>query len=148
MPNLKTYHDNKNIYSVDMMISYVNTYEHSVVKLPMDNLIAQLNRKVWGEWSPMDVIEKMNLKKYKEDADRIQEADLSYPVIMSGKHIVDGYHRVAKAYSEGKKYVNAYIFDEDLMKKFILNRDMDFVKVHQHTDVSDILELWSKRFCK
>jgi hypothetical protein len=70
-------------------------------------------------------------------------------VIVTGKHtIVDGYHRIAKAYLEGKKYVDVYVFDAALMNKFILNKDMDFVKVHQHTSVYEVLELWSKRFCK
>ena len=41
-----------------------------------------------------------------------------------------------------------YIFDAELMNKFILNKDMDFVKVHQHTNIYQIIELWTKRFCK
>jgi hypothetical protein len=149
MPNFKTYHNNKNIFSVDMMLSYINIYGHKIVKLPIDVFIPQLTEKVWGDWSPLDVIEKINLKKYKDDAERIQRANLEYPVIVTGKHnIVDGYHRVAKAYLEEKKYVDAYIFDSELMNKFIINKDMDFVKVHAHTDINEILELWTKRFCK
>ena len=67
---------------------------------------------------------------------------------MTGKHIVDGYHRIAKAYLEKKKYIDVYIFKAELMNKFILNKDMNFVKVHQHTDIHEIIELWTKRFCK
>lgn len=131
------------------MLAYINTYGHPVVKLPIDELVPQLNEKVWGDWSPMDVLGKMNTKKYKENADRIRDANLSYPVILTGRHIiVDGYHRVAKAYLDKKKYVDTYIFNADLMNKFILNKDMDFVKVHQNTAIFTILELWSKRFCK
>jgi len=148
MPNLQTYHKYKNIYSVDMMISYIHIYGHEKVKLPIDDFIPQLKEKVWGDWSPMDVIEKFHLKKYKEDAERIQRANLTYPVIITGKHdIVDGYHRVAKAFLDKKKYVDVYIFDTELMNKFIINKDMDFVKVHKHTSVHEILELWAKRFC-
>ena len=144
-----TYHNFKNIYSVDMMLSYINVYGHAIVKLPIDTFIPQLKEKVWGEWSPMDVLEKMDMKKYKHNAERIKGAKLEYPVIVTGKHtIVDGYHRVAKAYLEGNKYVDVYVFDATLMNKFILNKDMDFVKVHQHTSVYEVLELWSKRFCK
>jgi hypothetical protein len=148
MPNLKTYHDTKNIFSVDMMISYVNVIKHPKLSVPIDVFIPQLDEKVWGDWSPLDVINNMNLKKYKEDAEQIQKADLSYPVIVTGKYkIVDGYHRVAKAYLEGKMYIDVYMFNSDLMNKFIINRDMDFVKVHKHTDVYEILDLWAKRFC-
>jgi len=149
MPNFKTYHNNKNIYSVDMMLSYINIYGHQIVKLPIDIFIPQLKEKVWTPWSPMDVIEKMHMKKYKDDAERIQKANLAYPVIVTAKHnIVDGYHRIAKAYLEKKKYVDVYIFDSELMNKFIINKDMNFVKVHQNTDIHEILELWTKRFCK
>lgn len=148
MPNLKTYHNNKNIFSVDMMLSYVNIFGHPKEKLPIDVFISQLEENVWGDWSPMDVINKLHLKKYKDDAERIEKANLSNPVIVTGKHkIVDGYHRVAKAYLEGKKHVDVYVFNSDLMNKFIINRDMDFVKVHSHTNVHEILELWAKRFC-
>jgi hypothetical protein len=148
MPNFKTYHNNKNIYSVDMMLSYINLYGHPIVKVPIEKFIPQLNENVWGEWSPMDVIKKIDSKKYKKDAELIQRANLEYPIIVSGKHIVDGYHRLAKAYLEDKKYINVYIFEAELMNKFILNKDMDFVKVHQHTAIYQIIELWTKRFCK
>lgn len=148
MPALKTFHNNKNIYSVDMMIAYINTFEHPVVKLPIEQFVPQLKQKVWGEWSPMDVIETMDSPKYKEDAARIRTANTAYPVILtSNRTVVDGYHRIARLYLERKTTVNAYVFDAALMNKFILDKNMDFVKVHQHTPVSDILDLWTKRFC-
>lgn len=148
MPALKTFHDNKNIYSVDMMVAYVNAFEHPIVKLPIEQLVPQLKEKVWGEWSPMDVIEKMDAKKYKEDAERIRTTNIAYPIIItSNRKIVDGYHRISRLYLDHGKTVNAYVFDAALMNKFILNKEMDFVKVHQHTPVSEILGLWTKRFC-
>lgn len=148
MPNFKTYHNNKNIFSVDMMISYVNLFGHPKVTLPVDVFIPQLEEKVWGDWSPTDVVNNMSVKKYKDDAEKIQKADLAYPVIVTGKHkIVDGFHRVAKAYLEGKKYIDVYVFNSDLMNKFIINRDMNFVKVHNQTSIHELIELWSKRFC-
>jgi len=129
------------------MLSYINVYGHPIVKVPIEKFIPQLNENVWGEWSPMDVIKKIDSKKYKNDAERIQKANLEYPIIVTGKHIIDGYHRVAKAYLEEKKYMDVYIFKAELMNKFILNKDMNFVKVHQHTDIHEIIELWTKRFC-
>ena len=155
MPGLKTYTDGKNIYSVDMMLAYVNSFDHPVVKLPMEDLLPQLEKDVWG-WSPSTVLAKMDVKKYSENATRIRDADLSYPIFVpgeptssTGRHtILEGYHRVAKASLEGKTDIKAYVFDAPLMRKFILNSDMNFVQVHQHTPVYEILELWTKRFCK
>ena len=156
MPGFKTYSDGKNIYSVDMMLAYLNTKGHPIEQFPVDMFGPQLEQKVWGEWSPKTVIEKMDVKKYHENSERIKKADLSYPIIITGNKttvtrtlsIVDGYHRVSKAYLDGKKYINAHVFDKSLMNKFILNKDMDFVKVHQNTGVNEVLELWAKQFCK
>jgi hypothetical protein len=154
MPGFKTYYDGKYIYSVDMMLAYLNIMGHPVEKFSIDIFIPQLDQKVWGEWSPKTVIEKMDVKKYHENSERIKKADLSYPIIITGNKtivtrahsIVDGYHRISKAYLEGHQYINAYVFDKSLMNKFIINKDKDFVKVHQHTAVNEILELWTKRF--
>ena len=88
-----------------MMLAYVDTHSHPIVKLPIDEFLPQLKVKVWGSWSPMDVIEHMDMKKYKADVERIKNAKLSYPIMLTGKHtIVDGYHRLAKAYLEKKKF--------------------------------------------
>ena len=96
----------------------------------------------------MEVLEKMEMKKYQANAKRIREANMSYPIIVTGSHtIVDGYHRVAKAYMEGKKEIRAYVFDAALMKKCMLVKGMDFGKLNGLA-VYDIVELWNKRFCK
>ena len=60
MPNFHTFHNSKNIYSIDMMLAYINIYGHPTVKLHIDEFIPQLKKNIWGEWSPMDVIENMN----------------------------------------------------------------------------------------
>jgi disulfide oxidoreductase YuzD len=149
MPNFKTFHNYKSIYSVDMMLCYINTHGHKKQKLLVEDFVPQLKEKGWGQWSLMDVIEKMHLKKYKEDAERIKKANLEYPIIVTGNHsIVDGYHRIAKAYLEKKKHIDAYVFDSELMNKFILSKDMNFIKVHTDTEIHTLLELWTKRFCK
>jgi hypothetical protein len=149
MTRLRTYSDGKAIYSVDMMLAYVNTHKHPVVKLPIEPMAWQLEQKVWGDWSPKDVLEKPTLKKHAENAKRIKEADLSYPILVTPKGvIIDGYHRIAKAMQQGQKEIAAQVFDAALMRKFILDKDMNFVRVHEKMTVFEILELFSKRFCK
>jgi hypothetical protein len=149
MPNFHLSNDSKNIYSIDMMLAYINIYGHPVVRLNVDEFIPQLKQSVWGDWSPMDVINNINKTKYESNTKRIQEADLRYPVIITKKHvIVDGYHRIAKAYLNNKKYIDVYIFNSELMNKFIISKDLDYVKVQQNTDINEMIELWVKRFCK
>ncbi len=153
--NLKTFSDEKNIYSVDMMIAYINTHlnKNNIIHIPLEKIIWQLDQNVWGyakqPITPIDVINNMKLKKYSDDANRIKNADLSYPVILTGKElkIVDGYHRISKALIEGKKIIKAYVFDNKLMKKFIINDKLDYVKVHQNTNLNELFELWQKNFC-
>jgi hypothetical protein len=153
---IRTYNDGKYIYSVDMMLAYLNIKGHPVEKLFIEELVPQLEQNVWGDFSPMTVIKKMDTAKYSENSERIKKADTSYPIIVTGKQtnqtrthsIVDGYHRLAKLLIDGKSTVNVHVFDSALMKKFILNKDLDFVKVHQHTHINEILELWAKRFCQ
>jgi hypothetical protein len=148
MPGLKTYHDGHNIYSVDMMIAYINIHKPAVLVMPVRDFTDQLKVDVWGDVSPMVVIEKIHLKKYASNAARIHDADLSYPIIVSKDGvIIDGYHRLAKAVLSETTTIKTYVFDDALMKKFILDKHMDFVHVHQHMTVSNVLEMWSKRFC-
>jgi hypothetical protein len=89
----------------------------------------------------------MDANKYKTNAERIRDADMSFPIILTGNHtIVDGYHRIAKAYMEGKRDIRAHVFDATLMRKFVLVKGLDFVALNALT-IYDILELWKKRFC-
>jgi hypothetical protein len=150
MPSLRTYRNSKHIYSVDMMIAYVNIFKYPITSIPIEEFRSQLHENIWGEktpLTPMQVIEKIHLKKYASNAERIHKADLSYPIFVDSTHrILDGYHRVSKAYIEDKKEIHAYVFDANLMKKFILVKDLDFEKLNK-LSISDFLELWSKHFC-
>lgn len=55
----------------------------------------------------------------------IQEADLSYPIILSADgRVMDGMHRVARAYLDGHSTIRAVQFDEDPAPDYI-NADLD-----------------------
>ena len=148
MPNFKTFSDEKHIYSVDMMMAYVNTHKHPIQKIKIEDNLWQLEQNVWGDYSPADVLKHPERKKYAENIQRIKDADLSYPIFMTSKHqIIDGYHRVLKAVKEKKPGISAYVFDASLMKKFIVKKDLDYPAVHQRMGIHDLLELYAKRFC-
>ena len=159
MPNLRTYNDGKGIFSVDMMFAYLDTHKHPVTTLSMEELRPQLDQTVWGNepelWSPATVLEKMELKKYASNAERIKKADLSYPIIVTGaatkqsiKHrIIDGYHRTAKAALKGQTEMKVYVLDAPLLRKFLLDGDQNFVRVFEEMSVADVIELYMKRFC-
>ncbi len=148
MPNFKTFSDEKNIYSVDMMMAYVNTHKVPVETVDIQENLWQLEQPVWGDYSPADVLSHPERKKYAENIERISKADLSYPIFMTSKHhIIDGYHRFLKAVKRKEKTIKAYVFDSALMKKFILHKGLDYPAVHQRMSIHEVLELYSKRFC-
>jgi hypothetical protein len=50
----------------------------------------------------------------------IEEADLSYPIILSANGaVMDGRHRVAKGAREGRRAIEAVQFDEDPSADFV-----------------------------
>lgn len=149
MPNFKTYSDEKQIYSVDMMMAYVNLFKPKAINFSIEDNLWQIEQPVWGEYSPADVLKSPSKKKYAENMERIHNADLSYPIFATGKHqIIDGYHRILKAIQRGDKEIKAYIFDTATMKKFVISKDLDYSKVHQHTQIHTLLELFNRRFCE
>jgi len=106
MPPFKTYSDEKNIYSVDMMMAYVNLFKPKTVDFDIQENLWQIEQPVWGDYSPLDVLQNPEKKKYAENIKRIRDADLSYPIFITSKdQIIDGYHRVLKAVRKKEKTV-------------------------------------------
>jgi len=149
-----TYSDNDYIYSVDLMFMYINKVRPKYEAILVKKLEPQLHIECWGDmnekFSPMDVIK--NRTKYTEDDERIINADLSYPIIIYNNFIVDGMHRLTKAYLNGDKYINAYIFSDDLMNKFIISKrknelwdDSDW-NYYDNLTIEDIRKIYNDRF--
>ena len=141
---VQTYSDNKYIYSVDMMFAYIYFNKIKITKYKIDqNILKNLDYEGWGKmpnilgdplknikFSPNAVL--ANPRKYRKDYDRIKNANLKYPIIMDqDDNIIDGVHRLSKAVLLNKKYINAYIFDKKLMKKFIVAKRDQWDKVNE-----------------
>ena len=151
---VRTYSNNKNIYSVDMMFAYINIFKPKPIKIPISELLKNLERKSWGDpgkniyYSAMDVIQNPTHKKYKDDNNRIKNANLNYPIMIDDKNnIIDGIHRLSKAYSQNTKYIKTYVFDKEIMKKFLVNNNGDWEKV-DNMEIYQYIELFHKKFYK
>jgi len=144
-----TYSDSKNIYSVDMMLAYVNIYKPKNKFINIDDYLDILDYKGWGDpkknlyYSPMNVIK--NPKKYNDEYNRIIESNLKYPIIIDKNNIIDGVHRLSKAYLLGKKKIKAYFFNDKLLQLFLINNKKDFNKVDKLT-ISDYIILFNRHF--
>ena len=72
------------------------------------NSLSALDSDCWfGDWC------EPTLRNVADHARRIYEADLSYPILLGPeREVLDGVHRLAKAYLEGRPTVNAIAFKE------------------------------------
>lgn len=78
-----------------------------VIAVPIDD-IAEFDRNCWfGDTPP-------TCREVTEHARRIESADLSYPVILGADGgLMDGGHRIARAWLDGRTEVDAVRFDVD-----------------------------------
>lgn len=140
----RTTSSGKTVYSVDLMIAYINIFKPKAQVIKLSDIHMDFNAKGWGE-SDISVNDVLaNKKKYITDYNRIKSANLSYPIIINSKYeIHDGVHRYVKAMMLKKKTINAYVFDNKLMKKFIINKTGNYdVKM----ETNEYIELFNKLF--
>ena len=135
----------KNVYSVDLMIAYINIFKPKCHKININDIKYDIHAKGWGNSgniSVNDVLE--NPKKYKNDYDRIINAELKYPIIMDTKgNIFDGVHRYFKAKILNKKCIKVYKFSDSLLNKFIIDKNKNHnVKI----ELNAYIELFYKKF--
>jgi disulfide oxidoreductase YuzD len=149
---VRHYSKNSDIYSVDMMFAYLNIFGHTIQEIEISKLHRNLGYKSWGDpvkkifYSPLMVLK--DKEKYEKDFKRIENADLEYPIIVTNNdEIIDGVHRLTKAHLKNIKTIKAYVFDEKLMKKFLIDDKGDWKKIDK-IEVYNYIELFYKRFKK
>jgi hypothetical protein len=92
-------------WDVDRLIQLTSQLSRKTV--PLDQI-----RELDEEWSGED--ERPTWRALLDHVRLIEEADLSYPIILSASGaVMDGMHRVAKAVLEGRNGIEAVQFDED-----------------------------------
>jgi hypothetical protein len=107
-------------YSIELMIEYINETKPPKMKISIKDLLFNLNwDSLENNVKPIDIVK--NIKNYKKESERIKRADIKYPIIIdSNYNIIDGVHRYMKHILENKRKINVYIFDKELMKRFII----------------------------
>ncbi len=168
---MRTYGDGQFIYSVDMMLIYIHLNKTKVKRylktVRLERLEGQLrNSVVWytkhgREYTPHELL--LHPEKYKttKDMDTLKKANLNYPIIVWNNinktenddcqlDIVDGFHRTVKSMLQGKVHIDAYVFDNALMKKFIIYEGSydKFIKTKPNMEMYYFLDLYKKRFGK
>jgi hypothetical protein len=92
-------------WDVDRLIQLTSQLPRKIV--PLDQI-----RELDEEWFGGD--ERPTWRALLEHVRLLEEADLTYPIILSASGaVMDGMHRVAKAMLEGRRGIEAVQFDED-----------------------------------
>ncbi|MFA4954416.1 MAG: hypothetical protein WC641_03840 [Patescibacteria group bacterium] len=100
-----------------------------IIAIPVEQLIWQFDMPVWAkdgtdDWNltPWEVIKKEEGSTLHQK--RVREADASYPIIVADYKsrlvVLDGVHRLVRAYENGQKSIKAKIIPTDylLLKEF------------------------------
>ena len=59
MVGYQTFSNNKNIYSVDMMFAYINIFKPKSIKIPISELLKNLEGKSWGDPKKKYIIQQL-----------------------------------------------------------------------------------------
>ena len=148
----QTHSNGKKIYSVDMMLAYINIFKPDYILIKVDDLKHHLEYSGWGEpggakYSPRAVL--ANKTKYIEEYSRIENVNLKYPIISTigaNGDVIDGIHRLTKSVLLNKKYIKSYVFNKSLMKKFLIDKNGNREKI-RNLQTHDYITLFYKRFC-
>ena len=105
-----------NVWRVDTLVKAASTldvYEFNLSNISLEDPIR------WHMSSVRDALAHL---------DRLRRADISRPIIQRADGcIMNGWHRIIKAMSEGKKFIPA--------KRFIENPEPDFILPLDHTAI-------------
>jgi disulfide oxidoreductase YuzD len=128
------------------MFSYINIFKPKKVKLDINKLSKNLYYECWeNNVRPIDVMNDIKNKKYEDEVKRIKKSDTKFPIIIdTNNNIIDGVHRYVKYILNKKKTINVIIFDEKMMKKFIISKQNE----KKEYQICNIIELFIKRFIK
>jgi len=83
--------DEKYKYSTALMFSYIHLCKPLQQKTTIDTLLFNLEYPCWeNNIRPIDVLQDMKNKKYKDEIKRINKADMTFPIVLDSKNnIID-----------------------------------------------------------
>ena len=140
------------LYSVDMLIAYVNIFKPGVIQIPLISLSRSIEKPCWKEPSTGAILTIQEVlddpEKYPDHSRRINNADLSYPVIVSRNYgMLDGKHRLAKAVRDKQDTISAYLVSNEVIEKCVIHGGPDdWDIIQQQLKPYQLIALFHKRF--
>jgi hypothetical protein len=125
----QTFTDRGVSYNVDLLIDHVSDHDMKVEDISVSDLEHHLDNNIW-ETSPKTLTPRMVLenpkknKEYKDHYKRIEDANLDKPILIkeSDDVIIDGAHRISKAYKDGIDSLPSIKISQDLLDKFRIDK--------------------------
>jgi hypothetical protein len=99
-----TYSDDTGTFNVSEIIQWSKQYRENYVFIPIDRFLEYISHDTWSSESETLTSNLKHLVEKKEEQTRVQDADLSHPIIVNNFYrIIDGSHRLMKAVMQGEK---------------------------------------------
>ena len=140
-----TYTNATGAYSIDMLIRWVNEFKIKGKVYPIDDFKIAMGQNVWGSGknmsAPVEVL--LHPEKHKDDHAAIMASNLKYPILFTGKEVVDGYHRIAKTMMLGLPTILAIYVPDKVWRSCYLTKHVDDV---DNMTAYGIMELYDTRF--
>jgi len=126
----------------------LSTLDIPVIDFKIKDLVWNFDLPLWGKdgesWNltPWDAINKVSRSESQQK--RVKNVDMKYPILILEKNdkwlIVDGVHRLVRAYLDGQQTIQAKIISEDLIEKYPWRADSkdinDVVDTVRNTEIS------------
>lgn len=118
------------LYSADVLMLWLKEF-YKPKQFSIKKLLHHLDDEVWyrdvdesnidgAKVSPNDVIK--NPTKHKRRYNRIKKSNYKLPVVICDGILVDGYHRLANAFLDGRSRISAYLITEEVLQPFAVGR--------------------------
>ncbi|MDP2946915.1 MAG: hypothetical protein Q8N88_02270, partial [Nanoarchaeota archaeon] len=114
-------------YEIYCDVGKIQTLDLPIVDFEIDKLIWNFDLPFWekdgtDDWNltPRDVINKIGGSAGHQE--RVEQADLQFPILLLNKNdkwlIIDGVHRLVKAFQMGYKTIKAKIVSTEIIEKY------------------------------
>lgn len=136
----QVYEEKSGTYDIDKLIKI--TEDNDVIEEPIKKFKKNLKEEMWvdsndNNISLQDVLD--NKSKYKKESKGIKDVKLRYPILVWKGDVVDGNHRLAKAFDQEEDTILVKYVTDEQMKECLKNEEIDFPKT-EHKDLKKRLK--------
>lgn len=142
---LKTFTYNDKVYSVDMMIAYVNIHKPKTVYVDIYDYVTTFEEDWYdddyNEVPAIKVLEDINNPKYSKHLKRVYDCDTKYPIIIYDDHVIDGCHRMIKTVMRGKSKIKACILSKKVFEATCIRNEDE----KRNFELYEYIQMFKKR---